>query len=180
MSEKRQELGDPIEIFGDLFAKLYIYMAKEMKKTFGKQGEDAVRRALIDFGHDRGWAIRKKHEEMGLPITVRSLFEYYDLPEDKRFRRNPIKLTENVRYSQTLLCPYQELWREIAPENPEMWSLYCDTVHQAIFEAYLDDIICELPLLLTKGDKCCQFEVYRKGHKNEIRSEDQKEEAKKV
>jgi hypothetical protein len=174
MSEKKQELGDPVEVFGDLFSKLYIYMAKEMKKTFGKGGEEAVRRALINFGHDRGRAIRRKHEEMGLPITVKSLFEYYDLPGDKRFRRNPMKLTENVRHSQTLFCPYQELWREIAPDNPELWSLYCDTAHQAIFEAYLEDIVCELPLLLTKGNKYCQFEVYRKGHKQEIHEDKKK------
>lgn len=171
MSEKREELRDPAEVFGDLFAKLYIYMAKELKETFGKEGEEVLKRALINFGHDRGRELLKKHEELGIPITVKSLFEYYDLPGDKRFKRNPMKLTENVRYSQTLVCPYQETWRKIAPDSPELWSLYCDTAHQAIFEAYIQDIICELPLLLTKGDKYCQFEVYRKGHKNEIRED---------
>ena len=180
MSEKKEELGDPVEVFGDLFSKLYICMAKEMKDSFGKQGVEAVKRALIKFGHDRGKAIRRKHEEKGLPITVKSLFEYYDLPGDKRFRRNPIKLSENVRVSQTLVCPYQELWRQIAPADSELWSLYCDTAHQAIFEAYLNDILCELPLLLTKGDKYCQFEVYRKGHEGEIPGRKQEKKGKKA
>ena len=168
MSEKKRELGDPVEVFGDLYAKLYIYMAMECKASFGKEGEEAVRRALVNLGHDRGRELRKKHEENGIPITVKSLFEYYDLPSDNRFRRKPMKLTENVRYSRTLVCPYQEMWRTIAPDSPELWRLYCDTIHQAIFEAYIDDIKCELPLILTKGDPYCQFEVYRKGHKDEI------------
>jgi hypothetical protein len=174
MSEKKSELGEPVEVFGDMFAKLYIYMAREFTETFGKEGVEALKRAIINFGHDRGRTIREKHEEMGFPIDVKSLFEYYDLPGDKRFKRNPIKLTEHVRHSQTLVCPYQELWRKIAPESPELWSLYCDTAHQAIFEAYLEDIICDLPLLLTKNDQYCQFEVYRKGHKDEIKVDKEK------
>ncbi len=144
-------------------------MAKEMKETFGNEGVEAVKRALVHFGHDRGKTLRKKHEELGIPITVKSLFEHYDLPPStENFKRNTIKLTENVRYSRTHNCHFQETWREIAPDSPELWRLYCDTIHQAIFEAYINDITCELPFLLTKGDEYCQFEVYRKGHKDEI------------
>ena len=168
MSEKKRELRDPVEVFGDMFAKLYIYMAKEFVDSFGKEGEDAVKRVLVKFGHDRGRELKGLHESLKIPISVKSLFEYYDLPSDSRFRRNPIALTENIRFSQTLVCPYQELWRKIAPDSPKLWPIYCDTVHQAIFEGYLEDIVCELPKLLTKGDAFCQFEVYRKGHKGEI------------
>ena len=169
MSEGRKELGNPVETVMDLFAKLYIYMAREMKDTFGQEAEGALKLALINFGHDRGETLRKKHEELGIPITVKSLFTNYDLPADEeRVNRNTIKLTENVRYSRTHNCPWQEAWRRIALDSPELWSLYCDTVHQAVFEGYIDDIICELPLLLTKGDQYCQFEVYRTGHKDEI------------
>jgi hypothetical protein len=171
MSEKKRELREPIEVFGDMYAKLYIYMAKELVEAFGKEGEEALKSALVEFGHDRGQELRRIHEDLGIPISVKSLFEYYDLPGDQRFRRNPIKLSENVRYSQTLVCPYQELWRKIVPDSLDLWPIYCDTVHQAIFESYLEDIVCELPKLLTKGDEYCQFEVYRKGHKVEIHEE---------
>ena len=171
MSEKKKELRNPAEAFGDLYAKLYIYMVKEFKDAFGQDGLEAAKRALIRLGHDRGRELRKKHEELGIPITVQSLFEYYDLPSDPRFKRNSIKLTENVRFSQTLVCPYQVTWRRITPDDPELWSAYCDTIHQAIFEGYIDDVTCDLPLLLTKGDTYCQFEVYRRGHKGEIRED---------
>jgi len=168
VSEKKEELRDPVEAFGDLFAKIYIYLADEMVESFGKEGEEALKRGLRNFGHDRGRELRKKHEALGLPITVKSLFQYYDLPEDGRFRRNLINLTDTIRHSQTLRCPYQELWREKSPDKPDLWPIYCDTAHQAIFEGYLEDIVCELPRLLTKGDEHCLFEVYRKGHKDEI------------
>jgi len=170
MSEKKKELRDPIEVFGDMFSKLYIYMAKEFVEAFGKKGEEALKRALVGFGHDRGRELRRIHQNLGIPISVKSLFEYYDLPGDGRFKRNPMGLTENIRFSQTLICPYQEIWRRVAPDLPDLWPIYCDTVHQAIFEGYLEDIVCELPKLLTKGDPFCQFEVYRKGHKTEIPS----------
>ena len=168
MSERKENLEDPIAFFTDLFAKFYIYVAKELQDTFGKEGEDALKRALVSFGHDRGRELREKHEELGIPITVKSLFEYYDLPTDKRFKRKPQKLTENVRQSQTLVCPYYDTWKRIVPEPPELWFLYCDTAHQAIFEAYLEDVVCDLPKLLTKGDSYCQFNVYRKGYEDEL------------
>ena len=54
----------------------------------------------------RGRRLRERHEAEGLPITVKTLFEHNDLPLDKRFRRNPIELTDFTRYSETLVCPY--------------------------------------------------------------------------
>jgi hypothetical protein len=176
MRGTKRELFDPAELFERLYIRLYIFMAKEMKDTFGEEGVKAVERALVKLGHDRGKILREKHNELGLPITVKSLFSHYDLPANEEFvRRNTIKLTDTVRYSRTHNCHWQETWRKLAPNDPDLWQLYCNTIHQAVFEGYLDNIVCELPLLLTKGDEYCQFEVYLKGHKDEIHSDEKGE-----
>jgi hypothetical protein len=157
---------DGIQQFGELYSLLYICMAKEFEDSFGKEGEEALRRAIRNFGHQRGRRLRERHEAEGLPITVKTLFEHYDLPPDNRFRRNPIELTDYIRYSETLVCPYTEIWSDHGLSH--LGVIYCMEFHQAMWEAYISDIIVELPKTLTKGNEKCRFEVYRKGHKKNI------------
>jgi hypothetical protein len=157
---------DGIQQFGELYSLLYIFMAKEFIDSFGKEGEEALRKAIRNYAHERGKRLRERHEAQGLPITVKTLFEHYDLPPDSRFRRNPIELTDHTRYSETLVCPYAEIWAELGLSH--LGLIYCMEFHQAMWEAYIPDIIVELPKTLTKGNEKCRFEVYRKGHKRDI------------
>jgi len=157
---------DGIQQFGELYSLLYVLMAKEFVDSFGKKGEEALRRAIRNFGHERGRRLRKRHEAEGRPITVKTLFEHYDLPGDSRFRRNPIELTDYTRYSETLVCPYSETWAELGLSH--LGVIYCMEFHQAMWEAYIPDIIVDLPKTLTKGNEKCRFEVYRKGYKKNI------------
>lgn len=157
---------DGIQQFGELYSLIYIFMAKEFVDSFGKKGEEALRRAIRNYGHERGRRLRERHEAEGLPITVKTLFEHYDLPPDDRFRRNPIELTDYTRYSETLVCPYAEIWAELGLSH--LGVIYCMEFHQAMWEAYISDITVDLPKTLTKGNEKCRFEVYRKGHKKNI------------
>ena len=43
----------------------------------------------------RGARLRERHEELGLSITMRTLFTNYDLPGDTLSRRRQVKLTED-------------------------------------------------------------------------------------
>lgn len=161
-------IEDPVGQAMDIYGLIYIHMAKEVIETFGKEGEETVRRAIRKFGKDRGQRLRKKHEAKGLPINLKSLFTYYDLggtTADPRFQRNLLELTETTRYSQTLQCPIQERWREVGPA--EYGVIYCEEFHPAMWSAYLEGTVVELPRLLSRGDDHCMFEVYLPGHKKD-------------
>ena len=67
--------------FGDLWALMYYTFAKEMIDSFGEEGKKALIRAIKAYGQARGQRLQKRHEEMGLPINLRTLFENYDLPD---------------------------------------------------------------------------------------------------
>lgn len=145
-----------------LYALMYYYLAKEFL-NLGKKGEEALRRGIRNYGKARGARLRKIHEEQGLPITIENLFNYYDLPGDNLSKRRQVKLTVDERESYTLICHLEKVWAsEGGKEGDYMGSIYCDEFHQAMWGAYRDGTIVELPELLTKQDQHCHFVVYHK------------------
>ena len=79
--------------FGDLWALMYCTFAKEMVESFGEEGEKALIRAIQAYGKARGERLRERHQKQGLPITLRSLFEHYDLPGHPDNRKERTHLT---------------------------------------------------------------------------------------
>jgi hypothetical protein len=155
---------DPVNDAVALLAKLYYFMGKEMLDSFGDEGEQALRRSVRNFGVSRGEALRDRHQEAGLPIDVRSLFENYDLPygKDHYQVRKIIQFDEDHRVSETMICHLQEIWHELGgEEGKQIGAIYCDEFHQAMWGAYDNDITVDLPSLLSKNDPCCRFEVHR-------------------
>ena len=71
---------DDIDDFGELWSLMYCVFAREMADSFGEEGKKAIIRAVKAYGVARGARLRELHEEQGLPINLRSLFEHYDLP----------------------------------------------------------------------------------------------------
>jgi len=94
---------------------------------------------------------------------METLFNYYDLPGDTLTSRRQVKLTEDERESYMLVCNLERVWAsESGGEGDRLGSIYCDEFHQAMWGAYREGTIGELPELLTKGDPHCHFVVYQK------------------
>jgi hypothetical protein len=93
---------------------------------------------------------------------METLFTNYDLPGDNQSRRRQIKLTDDERESYTMTCGLERVWAsEGGDEGDRLGSIYCDEFHQAMWGAYREGTVVELPELLTKGDPHCHFVVYR-------------------
>ena len=146
--------------FGDLWALMYYHFAKEMLDSFGEEGEEALRRAIRSYGRERGLRLRRRHEERGLPINIKTLFEHYDLPGHPDNRRRREVLDEEELLSYILYCPYREIWADHGGD--EIGRIYCEEFHHAMWQAYRDDMVVEIPEILTKGDEHCRFIVHIK------------------
>lgn len=142
----------------DIQAKMFYYLAKGLL-TFGEEGDAAIRRAIRLFGRDRGLEMRRDHKARGLEITLYNLFTYYDLPDDKRFRRNKIELTDQTRLSETLECTFFNVWKEL-PDGLRIGRIYCEEVHHEIFSGYDEATQINLSQTLTQGDDRCRFSIY--------------------
>lgn len=150
----REEIAE----FGELWALLYLSLASEMIESFGDEGVETLRRAVRRYGKLRGRKLRDKHEEMGLPIDIRSLFEQYDLPSQPKMVRRREALDEEHLISTVIYCPYREVWRRHGAEH--LGLIYCEEFHVAMWREYKDNIVVEQPEILTRGDPRCRFIVY--------------------
>ncbi len=96
--------------FADLWALMYCTMAREMVDSFGEEGKKALIRAIQSYGKVRGERLRKRHQEQGLPINMRSLFEHYDLPGHPETEKTRKVFTDNYLESYTYLCTHERIW----------------------------------------------------------------------
>lgn len=103
---------EDIDEFGDLWALMYCVFAREMVDSFGEKGEEALIRAVKEYGRARGERLRKRHQEQGLPVNLRSLFEHYDLPGHSGTEKTRTVFEDDKLVSYTYRCPFQEQWRE--------------------------------------------------------------------
>jgi hypothetical protein len=150
----------------ELYAKLYFHLAAEFCRTFGSQGETVLRRAIREYGTDRGLANRKTHEEQGYPIHLKTLFSIGGFPGKVGFRRNLIDLKPEQRISETLQCPLCDVWREMG--GLEEGVAYCEEIHAAMWSAYDPGIETQQPKIMTRGEDLCRFEVFMPQAKGQI------------
>jgi len=151
-----EDIADIAE-FGDLWSLMYFVFAREMVDSFGEEGKQALIRAIKAYGRARGLRLKKRHEEMGLPINLRSLFEHYDLPGHPDTEKKRTVFEDNKLVSYTYMCPYERIWQ--SQDGTYLGLLYCQHFHHAMWQAYRPDFNVEIPEILTKKDSHCKFEV---------------------
>lgn len=143
--------------FGDLWSLMYYTFAREMVDSFGDEGKEALVRAIRAYGRARGLRLRKRHEGMGLPINLRSLFEVYDLPGHPDTEKERTTFEDEKLISYTYVCPYERIWR--SHDGNDVGLLYCENFHHAMWQAYRPDLDVQIPEILTKDDPHCLFVV---------------------
>ena len=145
----------------NLYGLIFYFMARETVDTFGKEGEEAVKRAMAKYGAYRGGLLRKEHEKKGIEINVKDLFEHYDLPQDPRTNRKRFVLNETEKISEYYSCQFAEMWQMLdgTQEGSPIGALYCEAFHPAMYAGYDPRISLNLPKTFTYGDDCCRFEV---------------------
>ena len=100
-----------IDEFADLWALMYCVMAREMVDSFGEKGKEALIRAIQNYGKARGERLKKRHEEEGREINLRSLFDHYDLPGHSETEKDRVEYTDDFLRSYTHLCTHERIWR---------------------------------------------------------------------
>jgi hypothetical protein len=144
----------------DFYTLLYGYIGNYLLTAFGLEGETVLRRATRAYGADRGTATRERHLQAGAKINMENLFSlYFDLPSDRRFKRNRQVLQPEARVSHTLYCPMAAIWE--AKGLKEIGRIYCEEFHTACYEAYAYGYTrVNLSETLTQDeDRYCSFNI---------------------
>ncbi len=158
MTATPDEIENALLTMEELYAKLYFQLATEYCRTFKKPGEKALAEAIRRFGEDRGRANRAKHEALGFPIHLHTLFTAGGFPGKAGFRRNKIALDPHQRISETLQCPLNDHWKAMGGLKEGLF--YCQVIHKAMWSAYDPGIQTNQPKIMTQGDDLCRFDVF--------------------
>jgi len=128
MTEEKQftqkEVGDIVDKMARTLALLYHFMSSEVVAEFGAKGEEAVRRAIHQYGDARGKKIREEVIAQGLPLTVENLSKFYDLPLPMAWVSEKIRVEENCLEKKVTYCPFAEEWNEMGGQK--LGLIYCE------------------------------------------------------
>jgi hypothetical protein len=154
---------EPLARMGELWAKLYYHMAKEML-ALGVDGEEALRRAIRNYGKDRGETTRGQAEAAGLPLTYETFqVTLKDMPFGQICK-------ELVRYypdasgctAEEGFCAYAEFWKKYT-DGWGVAKIYCDEFHHAKWKAFNPLFRVDMVSEITRGDHCCVLRSYVEG-----------------
>jgi hypothetical protein len=166
MSEKENVIymkDAPLARMGELWAKLYYHMAKEMLK-FGKEGEQALRRAIRNYAIDRGETMKKQAEALGLPLNYETFqVTIKDMPF-KEICEEMVKYYPDAKGTSPSegFCAYAVVWSKY-PDGWDIAKIYCDEFHHAKWAAFNPKFKVDMVSVITRGDPCCNLVSYIEG-----------------
>jgi hypothetical protein len=143
-------------------AAVQMYISRELVRRFDAAGEEAVRQAAYQFGAERGSAIRRSHEQAGIPITLESFASKAGLQE-----RDPSEavfvfserqyVSAGAYYLDCTFCPLQEVWSHEGAEGLRLGYLFDASNHRGLFQSYHPETIVRWDSVKSRGDSVCRF-----------------------
>jgi len=135
-------------------AKLFAEIAEEVTKRFGSEGEDAIRKAVRNFGEKRGKKIAENAIADGKTNTPENYLKYYDMERSALFECDSTVTPECVDQCYHV-CPFAAAW--LADGTEKYGMMYCDEVDGAIAHGYNPDFVHKRFTHLLRGDNCCRM-----------------------
>ena len=145
-------------------AQMYYHLTYQMVQDYGEEAATkTIKKAMHEFGVERGKNIRAEVDEKGLEPTVQNLDKCYDMPIDDGWA--PDRDREDVpdNYSRTDKCWYADFWME--RNWHKIGRLYCE-VDDAIREGFSEDLIYVPDKNIINGDGWCDSKTYYRSKMN--------------
>ena len=132
-------------------AQSFCILAEEIISRFGEKGREAIVEAVKRFGEMRGKRIAEVVKSLGKELNLKNFFIYYDI--DTRFLTLTQEIVDGNLEITITKCPFAQGCKDWGKE--EYGKIFCEHVDKAILRGYNPDLVFELPLNLTRGDKAC-------------------------
>ncbi|GAG21899.1 unnamed protein product, partial [marine sediment metagenome] len=143
-------------------AILYYFLADEIIKRFGSEGMKIVEASLKEMGKMRGNALKWKLAKAGITLSVKNVFDNFDLPSyahnvpfNKIWKMN-IESTNGKTTMDVSYCPLAEIWQELG--NKEIGYMFCKTQCESIFKELSSEAEVEIIQTIIEGANKCKLE----------------------
>ena len=161
MSEEKvqQEVHEAVVRMAEFSALLYYHMAQAVLEEYGDGAKAVIKKAIREFGLERGRNIARKVREAGEEPTIANLDKYYDMPIGQGWAPSA-DYEGGEKHSRTEECTFANLWLE--KSWAEIGRIYCE-VDPAIREGYNPEIQYTPQTNILRGDPfCSSVTTYKK------------------
>ena len=136
-----------------LFARMFGHITREVEKACGKEGIEAVREGVRQFGLERGRDIAQRARSLGHDTSPEYYLSSYDMGRTDYFTSEDSVSPELVEQLFTD-CVFANTW---AQDGMEEYGIhYCQMIDPAIAEGYNENMECiHDKHFFTDG--CCHF-----------------------
>ena len=135
----KEECSRQVGLMARRTALLHYFFSKTIINRLGEEeGKKLISEAIWAYGNYCGTAVRKKVEEMGLPLTEENFDKVPDLPE-YGWDTDIIALKDGELRPIATYCPIAATIKESGPDAEKIGRLYC-YVDQAKYHAYNPEI----------------------------------------
>ena len=153
---QQEEIGDKYKIPGwGLGATLFSFAAKAVIEELGpEKGEALLKKAIEEFGRERGKRIAGIVKGLGKPLTLKNWFIYNDM-DPQNTNPQPIDIVNGDYLMKTGECVLFNTTREFSLSDFSQY--FCKYDDQAVFEGYNPDIKLIKDYRYQTGKDHCVF-----------------------
>jgi hypothetical protein len=161
LKEKEALKGEYYTSHVALFGQMFSLMAKTIIDALGRErGEEIIKKAVEDFGEERGRRIAQRVKALGKPLSFRNFLIYTDLDTSAILSYMP-KIENGNLLLEIDRCDFSQGARDWG--LLEYFNYYCRYVDEAILRGYNPDLKLEVPKNISAGDDICFFKYTIKG-----------------
>ena len=139
---------------------IYMYLARDLIRAYGIDGEAAVRKGLVAYATVRGSYLRRTHMALGMKTNLKNHYYYNANPyQGSSIQENIGHVTEEEDVRTVDKCMFPE---DLAARGERKLAImYCEEVHPPLWQSYAPTAIVNLGKHLSQeGSKACLFDVF--------------------
>lgn len=129
---------EPVSMY-QMFARMFVAIAKEVVDEFGEKGEEAIKRGVWEFGVTRGKDIARRAEARGQKNDSDNYLISYDMDRSDEFESHD---TYGKGYVEQLFtrCVFASEFKKLGMEKYGI--LYCEMIDPAIAYGFNPKMEC--------------------------------------
>lgn len=129
----------------------HFFMDALLSEVGREQTESVLRRALANWGAERGRDMQEKHLAHGLPLDLHSFITYYDDPvADNSLEVQEYRLDPQEYYVKICASAFSTLFYDLA--SGPLAAIFFEEALPAQAKAYNPQIHMSIPKLIERGD----------------------------
>lgn len=152
----KEEIGDKYLVPGwGLGVTLFSFAAKAIMEELGpEKGEALLKKAIEEFGRERGRRTARMVKGLGKPLTLKNWFIYNDI-DTRNTNPQPIDIVNGDYVMKTGECVLWNTTREFG--LGDFSQFFCKYADQAVLEGYNPDIKLEKNIRYQTHKDHCVF-----------------------